>query len=361
MSLVLRCKKAKAKLKSSDSDRFLESRDENFDTSRAFLVISMILTHSFEMFYTPDYNRQFTDFVTVGFVFLVGFTTGTIYAKTVAEAPRKYFKKFAKRSAKLLGIFLVCNVVIFLLLPDRLSMLAVRSPASVMMSILLGLDQRIFGFDILIPIAITIFLSWFILSARSHRWTLPVAALLYVLFGFFERSATFNYFGIKFTLIGVLGTLTGKWVSGLEWRNAMRRLCASGANIGAGVFVLLYVPALWLLTEKSGEKIYFIHVLPTVAILYVIYLISMKLKFSSVVVFRVCFEPFSQYMLFAYLFHIAAINLLFLAIPRDGLDWTPTFLVFLAVMSCTVAACHFLKYLNNRWSFSQRMYNLAFK
>ena len=51
------------------SFRIFSARDQNFDFCRSFLVISMIFTHVFEVFYLYDYDRRITLFVTIGFVF----------------------------------------------------------------------------------------------------------------------------------------------------------------------------------------------------------------------------------------------------------------------------------------------------
>jgi len=347
--------------KDTDYSRFLESRDKDFDTSRAFLVLSMILAHVFESFYAPNFNRHYILFIGKGFVFLAGFTAGAIYAERFAEAPFIYFKKFFKSAVKLIFIFLICNIGIMLIRSDRQSSFAQHPTAHLVKSLLLGLDQSLFGFDILVPISITIFLSCFILSLRARAWTLPVIVLLLVSIWFSEKFASFDLRGMQFTLVGLIGTLTGKWISSLNWYVVMERFSASGKNIWVIVFILFYYALLVLFTNKYTRIAFSPHVLPTVALLYAVYVISRRLDLTKVVGCQIITMFLSRYMLFAYLFHIALINFLFLIIPRKGLAFIPTCGVAIFVLGLTLVCSYLLDYSNKQFLFSRRLYDLAFK
>lgn len=344
-----------------DGSRFLESRDRDFDTCRVFLIISMIIAHAFEGFYQPDFNRQLTAFVTVGFVFLAGFTTSTIYADRMATESLNYFGRFLKPSIKLTVLFFVCNVGKFIVKRNILSTLVQYTPMRVVQSVVLGLDQNLFGFGILIPISFTIFLSWFLLSIQSRIWSLPLAGAFFIVFWISEHWSLFNYFGIKFVLVGLIGSLMGKWVSGLSWKSSLLRLSALGINTGSGIFIFCYYLMLLFWSGRGSHLNFSVHLLPTIILLYLVYVISLKLRLARLIALRMLAETLSKHMLFAYIFHIGLLNLLCLVISKKGLDLLSTAEVSLFVLGVTVATCYLLNRANKKWVYSQALYNVVFR
>jgi hypothetical protein len=249
-----------------------------------------------------------------------------------------------------------------LLLPIRAAAIAAMPATKVVISILTGSDQLVFGFDIIVPIAITIFVSWFLLSSRLNGlWSMCIAVLLLAGMVASERLSIFDYFGLKFTLIGLMGILTAKRISELSWDRVLARLSAPMAVNLLGAVAFVYFVAVGLFTKRSeGYMKFSVHVLPTLLLLLFVYGLSMQRGIGRLRSVKVVAGILSRYMLFAYLFHIAVINILFLVIPKKGLDACSTAVVSLLVLSFTVACCRLLAYLTKKWSFFQKAYNFVF-
>ncbi len=62
-------------------------RDGNLDVTKTFLVISMVFTHAFQCYLLGDYNRHFTYYVTVGFIFISGYMYSAVYAERMLNEP----------------------------------------------------------------------------------------------------------------------------------------------------------------------------------------------------------------------------------------------------------------------------------
>jgi hypothetical protein len=342
--------------------RFLQSHDDDFDVCRAFLVSAMVIAHGYEQFYAPGYNHNFSDFVPVGFVFLAGLTTSVLYAERVRGEPRRYFVKFMRPASKLLALFILCNLGIMLFFPVRTAAIAGMPAAKVAISMLIGSNQLVFGFDILVPIAATIFFSWFLLSSPLNGlWSMAIAALLLAGMVASERLSILDYFGVKFTLIGLMGILTAKRISELSWDRVLARVSAPMAVNLLGAAVFIYFVGVGLFTKRAEGYLKFaVHVLPTSVLLLFMYGLSIQRGIGRLRSVKVVAGILSRYMLFAYLFHIAVINVLFLVIPKEGLDAFSTGVVSLLLLSFTVACCHLVAYLTKKWSFFQKAYNFVF-
>lgn len=342
--------------------RFLESHDADFDVCRAFLIVSMIITHVFEQFYIPDYNRNLTAFTTIGFIFLSGLTRSVIYGDRVLNEPRKYLAGFMRPAFKLAVLFVVSNICIMLIMDQRFSSVDRLTLKELLLQMILGTQQHIFSFPILLPIATTICLSWFVLSQKKSRWDVPIAVLLLLAFAMLELFNVCISVGLHFTFIGLIGTFLGKWMSQLSWNKVMDKVLAmGGVSITAGVFMLVYYITIILFSNKKSSLLFSIHVIPTIAMIFFVYLMSLKLSLSKLRSMMVVVEILSKYMLFAYLFHIFLINVLFLVIPEDGLDFLFTLVLSFLVLAFTVTCCYLINYSNKKWNSSRRIYNAVFK
>jgi peptidoglycan/LPS O-acetylase OafA/YrhL len=340
--------------------RFLESRDDHFDMCRAFLVVSMIIAHAFESFYRPEFNRNYTAYVTLGFVFLSGFTVSAIYGQKVGRDPLRYFKRFTKRALKLFVLYVACNIVAVLLFRDRLAALEEQPVTRVAASIFLGTNQAVLGLDILMPIAMTLFISWFVLASGARKHCLFLIAVLCASLCFFELSRTFNYFGVKFTLIGLIGALAGRRVSDLPWDRISAKLFMPGVTIVVALFILAYYVNLALLTGK-GDIVFSLHLVPTFAMLFLVYALSNDLRLGQLTSISSVASILSQYMLFAYLFHLLLLNVLLLFLPRKGFTFLATGIIALVVMLVTVISCRVLDRSNRRSLCCSSIYGLVFK
>ena len=343
------------------SVKLLESRDDNFDVCRSFLVVSMVVTHVFEMFYLPDYNRHLTYYVTIGFVFISGFTVGALYSERIRNDPQKYMKKLMGRAYKLFIIFVICNSIIVLSIKTKFDAFIQLSIIDVIMSIFLGTNQALFGFDILVPIALTSFFSTFLLKARDSHLNLAFMLFFPLSVWGSEVANVLNYYGIKLLFIGLIGCLTGNLACNLDWDRTLKKLSNNSITTISGIAVLFYYTALIFFTTKSTPITVYYQVIPTIIMLFFVYMLSYDFRLSESLLIKIPNKVLAKYMLFAYLFHILVINLLFLVIEKDSLDFFGTSILALFVLSFTIATCHFVDFLNLKSPVLAKIYSRIFK
>ena len=342
--------------------KLLENHDDDFDMVRTFLIVSMIITHAFEMFYVPDYNRRLTYFVTIGFVFLSGFTTGVLYSEIVRFHTSKSIKKLWFRTLKLFVIFLSCNLVVVLSLPSRFMLIRKMEFFEIVFSILLGDNQQLFAFDILVPIALTSFFFVFIVKLfyRTHFDIVLLVFILLLIFAF-ENFNFINYLGVKLLLIGLVGSVTGHLIGLLDWVTVLKRIYHSGMLWITGGFVLLFFLLILAYTQKGGQINIYYQVIPTAAILLFVYLTSNTLSLARHKVALLLNRTLSANILFAYLFHIFIINLLFSIIPKDTLYFFSTSLISIIILIVTILACYMVNIINKKSVLFHRIYSSVFK
>ena len=211
--------------------KILQSHDNSLDVCRSFLIVSMVFTHVFEMFYLPDYNRRLTYFVTIGFVFLSGFTTGAIYYERICINSKLYFKTLTIRALKLLMMFVACNLFILTISDSRFIFFNQLSISEIFISIFLGTHQTLFGFDILVPLALTSFFSWFVLKFLNKHIS---SAIIFIFLSFIwisEQTNILDYYGVKLLFTGLVGCLTGRFLNRLNWDNTLRILSKNYTTI----------------------------------------------------------------------------------------------------------------------------------
>ena len=341
--------------------KLLQTHDDHFDTCRSFLVISMIFTHAFEMFYLPDYDRRFTYFVTIGFIFISGFAIGAIYSDRLHADHRKYIRKLVGRAYKLFTIYIACNMVIMLMSPGRFAALRKLSAHEIIMSIILGTNQSLFGFDILIPIALTSIFSCVLLKALNTSMSIVFIFLFVLLLRFFETANFLNYYGLKLLFIGFIGCLLGSLLRNLDWGHTLQILYRYHAPFVCGIFVILYYTTMIFFIKKCGSIKVHYHLIPTLAMLSFVYLLSYVFHLSGNFVTKLLNRTMANYMLFAYLFHILLINLLFFFIPKDSLSLVATWTLGLFLVSITMASCYLLDFVTSKSAICARIYSTAFR
>lgn len=341
--------------------RIFKNHDKHLDNCRSFLVFSMIFTHVFEMFYLPDYNRNFTYFVTIGFVLLSGFSIGALYTNIIAKAPKEVFKKMIVRALKLIVLFIVCNIIIVTTHNDKWNFLLDRDYIEIIISILIGSDQNIFGFDILIPIALTAFFSHFILliSVRSSN-TIGLIAFMILLIAL-EMFEICNYYGIMIVLAGLFGCVLGQIAYQLDWDVFIQNMSKAFPLIGTGLLISLYYVAIFYFTEKGYKVKIGYHVIPTATLLFFVYIVSAKYYLGNRKAIDSLNKYLSRFMLFAYLFHILVINFLYFVIPKDSLGGLECIFVGVGVLSITIFACRCISYFSYKYVFFAKIYNVVFK
>jgi hypothetical protein len=339
--------------------KFLEYHDFYFDVCRAFLVVSMVFTHVFETLYTHDYNRNLTYFVTIGFVFISGLTIGALYNERMKIEPGKYAKKLLYRSLKLIMIYIFCNVIVLVILPERLMVLKNQGVKEILLSLFLGTNQGVFGFDILVPIAFTSFFSLILLKMTKDHLKLMV--LFFFVLATIEFAGVLDYYGIKLLLVGMIGCLLGTIILQFNWDNAVVKLLRCHVVLINALFLLMFYVFFCFTGWECNSMLISLHLFSTIAILLVVYLTSRMLNLNDKQFARSYAVLLSKFMLFSYLFHILLLNILFVFIQKDSLSLYDTVCVGFLVLLVTTAACHIAEIFISKSLFFSRVYTAVFK
>lgn len=339
--------------------KLLQSHDDNFDLCRTFLLISMIFTHAFEQFYIPDYNRNYTNYVTIGFVFLSGFTIGVLYFERVRNNPQQYFKRSVNRAFKLIMIYIIGNLVIIVPSQYKLHFLLSSGVLKNIVAIFLGTNTEFFAFDILIPIAITSFFAWFILRYLRKNVALLFIILFCLFLWFSETMNVLNYFGIKYSIAGFIGCFLGRLITDIEWDHTLKKLSRYYVTIICGLVIFIYYYII-VYFYKGLVKVHY-HLIPTIIILLFVYLISYDFQLNKYRWFNSVNETLSRQLLFGYLFHLLLIHGLFFIFPKDSLDFFGTLLVALFLLSVCVITCFFLDFMTSKSLLLKKIYLNIFK
>ena len=343
--------------------KFLKSYDDNFSACRSFLVCSMVITHVFEQFYIPDYNRNLTYFVTIGFVFLSGLAVGALYPERIQKSPWGSLKKLSERAIKLLILFAVCNFIVFLLLPHRLMGFVQDSILKIILSCFLGDNTNLFAFDILIPIAVSTFCSFFLLRVVGNRWNLAFLIFLFLLLVLTGKNEhILNYFGIKLLIIGLLGCLTGKELINLSWNRIVGNISSSHAIMSCAIVAIaLNYLLISHFAPKGSPVIFHYQLIATFILLSSVYILSCYFQLPKTLLLRILDKTLAKHMLFAYLYHILVINCLFLIIRRDSLNFFLSSLLSFFLLSSTIALCYSIEIISKKSAIVSRIYSSIFK
>ncbi|MFH2067479.1 MAG: hypothetical protein ABIK15_19920 [Pseudomonadota bacterium] len=266
-----------------------------------------------------------------------------------------------KRATKLIIMFLVCNAIIFQFLDNRLDFFLKMKPTEMLLSIALGLHQELYGFDILIPIAFTTFGSFFLLLLIKAKWNWAGIITVFLLIITLEATDTYDFYGVILLLTGLNGCLLGKLSSTLNWDNFLQKMLRSYATTIITILLGCYYSCILLYTTKSTTIQVGYHVIPTILILFFIYLLSVSLSLNRNRLIQGISALFSNFMLFAYLFHILMINIFFSIFHKNSLNVIQCIGLGISVTIITGAACYTIKFLNLKSFFFSRGYSLLFK
>ena len=170
-----------------------------------------------------------------------------------------------------------------------------------------------------------------------------------------------DYYGIKFVITGIIGCFLGSLTSHLNWDQAMKTLVRPSFIVICGALILLYYVIMFYLGRRCGPVKVYYHLIPTVIMILFIYVTSYCLVLNNILLVRIPIRTLSRNILFAYLFHIMVINILFFFIRKDSLDFFETSMIGFFILVFTIATCFFVDFLNSRSAFCEKIYATFFK
>jgi len=189
------------------------------DFTKGVLVFIMVLYHWLNYFVKTEYDiYRYLRFLTPSFIFITGFLLSHAYLSKYRAGAPGLSKRLLQRGVKILGLFIVLNVVIAAISPatrtgavgaghwwssDGLTALFVMGVASA------GAGKSV-SFYILIPIAYLLLLSALLLAiGRTYKYTFHVVSLLFMLGIFILYLRGIESPNLELLTIGLLGAVCG--------------------------------------------------------------------------------------------------------------------------------------------------------
>lgn len=341
-------------LKSINNKKFLQMHDVNFDSCRSFLVAAMVLTHVLQSF--TGYNRSLTFFVTIGFVFISGLSLGAVYIERVQKNSNLYWLRLGRRSIKILFLFIFYNTILFLLIPGKLSQVCNLGLAGCFTSALWGTTQEIYCFDILIPLAFVTFMIVPLLRIKPS-WVYGIIVLLVISGLILAEYFKFKvYYSFGLLLCGIVGGSFGRLLHGINnWS-----LIGGTLARYKFVFFILIAAAYGVLYKSNHGSAFFMHLVPTILILFSVYFLSKSMKLDSYRSISKFNKLLSKNMLFIYIVHIIILGFVRIALPGERFPYPIVFTFFLSFLLFMVLLTSLSERFRSRYPFFDRAYKLFF-
>lgn len=304
-------------------------RIQSLDVSRGVLVCGMIVFHVIVHLYQGTLSPVYLAFISAGFTLFSG-----LLVSRVVSAKKSPFR-IVLRGVKLLTLFLVCNLPLWIHSPF---------PLRDIVRFVTLTDPQVVSFEILVPIAWTVICSPLVL--RLHPTVTILSSMIAL--AAFDVSHTFP-FTLKFLIIGMMGIGIGSHPA-LRFFASDAPLRSARAAMFVIASVLLYaVLGTWNIDSWLLQSI--------VVILLFTWIPSAA---SRVPVLASALTLLGQYSLPLYIVHVTLIALFASYIGVRSVSTIP----IIAIMIVLGVACLLLGWmtqtLTRRYAFAHAAYRTVF-
>jgi peptidoglycan/LPS O-acetylase OafA/YrhL len=324
------------------------ARIGGIDFVKGALVLIMILYHWINYFIGIQWEGyRYLRFLTPSFIFVTGFLIGHLYLQRSSYGDRRLRTRLLWRGLKLLGLFVVLNLVTEYTVGGRLHLRGAPS------SWLLAKADEVFvhgsmtaAFDILVSIAYFLILAPAILSLsgllRISLW--PIATVVLV------ATALANYTGrsnsiLEMLSIALLGLATGACIP-LPRRSR---------------WILIVLPVVYLahlVALGVWDSTFSLQVVAVCLNLLLLYAVALYIGTDRPLQRLVV--RLGEYSLMSYILQIITLQLLVRVLRTtslEGISKTIPLVVTVAVVIGVVEVCAFAR---DRWSIVNRAYRIVF-
>jgi hypothetical protein len=314
----------------------------------------MVLYHWINYFLGPHDNR-YLRFLTPSFIFISGFIVSNIYLSKYGITDPHLPKRLIERGLKILGVFLVLNLMRSFVAPGHTNTNTLTTRAwvrSVIDIYVLGSgvgggQAKAVAFFILVPISYLLLLSAALLVvSRYYRFTVHA-----VCFGFLLSIAAMNYRGfespnLELLAIGLLGLIAGYLPT--EKVNAVVR----------HPYLLAASYVAYLATITVWNVIYPLQIVGVYLSLMILY--WMGLESGKPGGIRATVVLLGKYSLLGYIAQIAILQCLRLALHPFSWETGLFVLSFVLAFALTIASIKIVDLLRSRSITVDRLYRFVF-
>jgi peptidoglycan/LPS O-acetylase OafA/YrhL len=326
------------------------------DFTKGALVLIMVLYHWLNYFLGPQGDiYKYLRFLTPSFIFITGFLISNVYLSRYGIADPRLPKRLVQRGLKILGVFLLLNVIRTLLLPEtyRVQMvsehLSIRSLVAVYIvgTDLGGGQGKAVAFYILVPISYLLVLSaGLLLASRWYKYVFHVVCMLFLLGILVLDLNGLQSANLELLAIGLLGVILG--YIPIEKINTFVR--------HPFLLAVAYMCYLWAITVWN--VIYPLQVVGVCLSLMIIYLLGEQSGQPGIVRSRVI--VLGKYSLFGYIAQIVVLQLLHRVLRPSDQSALTLGISLLAAFALTILAVETTDRARARATAVDRLYRTVF-
>ncbi len=281
------------------------SRNPALDFTKGALVLIMVLYHWMNYFYGP-HDSRYLRFLTPSFIFITGFLISFVYLSKYQVTGTKLPKRLLQRGGKILGVFVLLNIVRIPLVfgsfytkqdPSEMSPIKSLFDVYVIGSGVGGGQSKAVAFFILIPIGYLLILSALLTFAyKIYPHAFHITCLFFLLCIVAMAIQGMQSPNLELVTIGLMGVVCG-FLSSNRVENSLRRPFILGA------LYILYLVAITVWNAIYPLQI--VGVLLSLMILYAIGQTEGQPGFIKSIIILL-----GKYSLFGYISQIAILQVL---------------------------------------------------
>ena len=324
------------------------------DFTKGALVLIMVLYHWTNYFLGPHDNR-YLRFLTPSFIFISGFIVSNVYIFKYGISDAQLPKRLIQRGLKILGVFLLLNLLRNFIAPGRPQDVALTTldwmrsliEIYVLGSGVGGGQAKAVAFFILVPISYLLLLSAVLLVAsRYYRFMVHVVCLLFLL-----GIAVLNYEGfeipsLELLAIGLLGVIAGYLP-----KEKVNALVLHPYWLAAGYLAYLVAITVW-------NVIYPLQIIGVYLSLMILYLMGLQSGEPGKI--RATVVLLGKYSLLGYIAQIGILQCLRRAIHPFSWESALLALSLVLAFALTIASIKVVDVLRSRSAMVDRVYKFVF-
>ncbi len=329
------------------------NRISALDFTKGALVLLMIVYHWLNYFVAAEGDfYRYLRFVTPSFILITGFLISNVYLSKYDLSDTRLGKRLAQRGAKVMGIFIVLNLIIDLLL-HRADMATVGgpwSPRTLELVYVSGNTEmatgKVAAFYILVPISYLLLLSAVLILISHYKYVFLYAFVLFLVVVSAMELAGAKSANLELLTIGLLGVSLGYVPIG-----KINRLIAHP-------YVLLAAYACYLLAITRWNAIYPLQIFGVCLNVILIFLLGTVAGDNSFVAKTVIL--LGKYSLVGYIVQIAVLQILSRGLRSVNLGLAARGGCFVAAIVLTIASVEVLHRARAKSAAVDGMYRAVF-
>jgi peptidoglycan/LPS O-acetylase OafA/YrhL len=304
------------------------SRIPALDFTKGVLVLFMVLYHWLNYFVGSEGDvYKYLRFLTPSFIFITGFLISHVHCAKYGAGNPRLSARLLLRGLKILGLFILLNLLISVLLPNASIGNIFTGHPSVNLDSVFITGNALYGigkataFNVLVPISYLLLISALLMLSRSITYSFYIIGSVLLLCMVLIGTGSVHSANLELLTIGLLGLIFG------YTPNVLRKVVEHPYAI-----ILAYAAYLAVITVRDVS--FPLQVVGVCLTLMLIYIVGAKHGDSGRIQRHIL--VLGKYSLFAYVSQIAILQLLHRTLAHGNLGLGQLLLSLLAGLALTV-------------------------